>query len=375
MTQHAPRPDSGKKPPPTGQAYDRWSKPAEEVVPAELLEQKFWWLHWHFGNGRNGGAGRLLVSPAVWKDQKNLKIEMTDKPNGGKTSMTKSECSFCKENIIENVIVYMHCKYLKLPKLPQKKWYQTYKWVLRFAVNVFICTLFLSPTQSWSLQPTVCITCNEFSSVSTMVRDGKIERKLARDKIRMLLPQLAEYYDKNGNKKYSRNEWVYPLEGYNIVTSGNNKGRDYVASGYDYFAGNRHGGHPSFDLFIRDKNQVSLDLTTKAPVKVLSMTGGIVVAVEKEWAIDSKLRGGKYIWVYDPVGDGLVYYAHNSEIKVDVGDVVKPGDVIAFVGRSGLNAYKKRSPTHLHLTYLQIKDGYPRPENIYPELERIGKKR
>jgi len=99
-------------------------------------------------------------------------------------------------------------------------------------------------------------------------------------------------------------------------------------------------------------------------VNVLSMTGGVVVALEGEWQSTSSLRGGRYIWIYDPDEDGLVYYAHNATIKVAVGDVVKPGDGIATVGRSGLNAFKKRSPTHLHLTYLQIRDGYPRPVRI-----------
>jgi murein DD-endopeptidase MepM/ murein hydrolase activator NlpD len=99
------------------------------------------------------------------------------------------------------------------------------------------------------------------------------------------------------------------------------------------------------------------------------MTGGIVVSVENEWYPQSKLRGGKYIWIYDISSEALVYYAHNKEIFVRVGDIVSPGDIIAKVGRTGLNAYKKRSPTHLHLTYLRVRDGYPKPENIFSDLK------
>jgi hypothetical protein len=93
-----------------------------------------------------------------------------------------------------------------------------------------------------------------------------------------------------------------------------------------------------------------------------------VIASESEWDTDSDLRGGKYIYVYDYVSDGIFYYAHNSEIFVKPGDILNAGDIIAHVGRTGLNAYKKRSPTHLHIMYLVTEDGYPKPKNIYGDL-------
>lgn len=70
----------------------------------------------------------------------------------------------------------------------------------------------------------------------------------------------------------------------------------------------------------------------------------------------------------------LVYYAHNREIFVSPGDILRPGDRIATVGRTGLNARKKRSPTHLHLTCLKLRDGSPKPENIYLDLKRAGQR-
>jgi hypothetical protein len=45
-----------------------------------------------------------------------------------------------------------------------------------------------------------------------------------------------------------------------------------------------------------------------------------------------------------------------------------PGDEIAKVVRTDLNAYMKRSPYHLHLLYLQIENGHPTPKNIYKAL-------
>lgn len=215
-----------------------------------------------------------------------------------------------------------------------------------------------------------CDACLEFNRLNTLVRDRKIRKDEAKKQILHLLPEIKSFAIQHGAKQYARNQWVFPVEGLNVKTAGNNRGADYVPSGYDYFDGNTHGGHPSFDLFIPDKNQDSLDDRTGKPVSVLSMTCGIVVAVEPEWDVHSKLRGGKYVWIYDYSSDALVYYAHNSEIFVKPGDIVTPGDIIATVGRTGLNAYKKRSPTHLHLTYLKIKDGNPKPENIYKDLKQ-----
>jgi hypothetical protein len=69
-------------------------------------------------------------------------------------------------------------------------------------------------------------------------------------------------------------------------------------------------------------------------VSVLSVTGGAVVAVEKDWDQSSLLRGGKYIWTYDPTSKALIYYAHNSILHFEVGDLIKPGDVISYVDRT-----------------------------------------
>jgi len=95
--------------------------------------------------------------------------------------------------------------------------------------------------------------------------------------------------------------------------------------------------------------------------------------MESQWQQGSVLRGGKYIWVYDPGNELLLYYAHNGNLAVRLGDIVKPGDLLGVVGRSGLNAAKRRSPTHLHLTVLAIKDGRPSPLNVYQDLAGVGK--
>jgi murein DD-endopeptidase MepM/ murein hydrolase activator NlpD len=47
----------------------------------------------------------------------------------------------------------------------------------------------------------------------------------------------------------------------------------------------------------------------------------------------------------------------------------KGQQTIATVGRTGLNAFKKRSPTHLHFTQLRFNNNfYPKPIDTYKEL-------
>ena len=212
-----------------------------------------------------------------------------------------------------------------------------------------------------------------FNTFNNLVRDGKIGRDDGVKSLNALLRELKEDYYRRGGKDFPRHSWIFPLEGYDAKSLSGASDKGYRASGYDYFRGNRHGGHPSFDIFIRDRNQDCLDDQLGVSVKVLSLGGGIIGALESQWQPGNTLRGGKYIWVYDPGNELLVYYAHNGNLAVRLGDIVKPGDLLGSVGRSGLNAAKRRSPTHLHLTVLEIKDGRPSPLNIYQDLAGAGK--
>lgn len=210
--------------------------------------------------------------------------------------------------------------------------------------------------------------CHEFNALNTRIRDNAIIIPDAKKQFSQLLADIRKEYYASGGGDYPVSEWVFPLKGYGYRAIGGVNGNGHRKGGYDYFDGNKHTGHPSQDLFIRDKRQISQDDVTHEPVTVLSVSGGVIVAEEKEWASSSPLRGGKYIWIYDPTSNALIYYAHNSTLHVEVGQVVKPGDVIADVGRTGLNAFKRRSPTHLHLTYLSIDNGLPVPRNVFNEL-------
>lgn len=217
---------------------------------------------------------------------------------------------------------------------------------------------------------TLSSACAEFNALNTRIRDGKISRVVAQSKLKRLLSVIRQRYYQSGEREYSESGWVFPLAGYDIRAISAGRSHGFLPRGYDYFDGNRHGGHPAYDIFIHDRDENSRDDLSGRPVTVLSMTGGVVAALEREWKQGSRLRGGKYIWIYDPAHELLVYYAHNDDLLVKLGQVVGPGERIAIVGRSGFNAARKRSPTHLHLSALKVRNGRPLAVNAYQNLAR-----
>lgn len=207
--------------------------------------------------------------------------------------------------------------------------------------------------------------CERFDALDKQVRDGLLPKADAERRLAELLSEIVPLAPADSSV------FRFPLAGYTPKNIGGKKGEGYKPQGYDYFDGNRHGGHPAHDIFIFDANQDALDDRTGKPVSVLSVTSGIVVALSAEWdtsAARGAIRGGNYVWVYDAARRCFFYYAHLARVTVKVGDRLQSGAVIGDIGRTGLNAYKKRSPTHLHFACLKVENGYPKPIDIYTEL-------
>ncbi len=201
----------------------------------------------------------------------------------------------------------------------------------------------------------------------TQIRDGLVSKQEARIRLRSLEAVLRGLYAGDPGVKED-DPLCFPLEDYGPSTIGGKEGSGYKVHGYDFFDGNRHRGHPGHDIFIRDKDRDGRDDATGRPVYVASASPGVVVSVNLGWEVSSGIRGGNYIWIYQPGKERYFYYAHLNEIFVRIGQWVTPGERMGTVGRTGKNANAMRSPTHLHFTVHQSAGGYPKPVNPYREL-------
>jgi murein DD-endopeptidase MepM/ murein hydrolase activator NlpD len=234
-------------------------------------------------------------------------------------------------------------------------------------INVFILclTCFVPTLLSAQDEPAA-----EWNLLYTRIRDRRVPKEEARTQLSLLEAQLRNDFSKQMKVPQDKGS-AFPLEGYTARSIGGKDGSGYQVKGYDFFDGNDHKGHPGHDIFILDRNQDNLDDKTGKPVNVISVSPGIVVSINMNWEPSSSIRGGNYIWVFEPAAGRYFYYAHLDKIFVTVGQVVSKGTRMGTVGRTGLNAYPKRSPTHLHFTVHQSVDGYPRPINTYKELKNV----
>jgi len=207
--------------------------------------------------------------------------------------------------------------------------------------------------------------CNQLNRLNTQVSEGKVAKQTAAKNFRVVIQKIYEE-----SKFKSNAAWVFPLAGYSASAIGGISGNGYNDKGYNYLDGNKHKSHPAHDIFIKDQDQDNIDDRTQKPVSVLAITDGVVLACTNAWLANSSLRGGKYIWLYHPQLHIITYYAHNRKVFVVPGDVVKQGQAIAEVGRTGFNASKPRSPTHLHFSAFKLVNWVPVPFNPYHNLTK-----
>jgi len=218
-----------------------------------------------------------------------------------------------------------------------------------------------------SFSQDVLSVCIKINALNTAVINGTVKKPEAAKQFKQLIAGLENTLPAPHNY-----HWIFPLQGYNFHAIGGTNGNGYSDKGYNYLDGNKHLAHPAHDIFIRDKNQDGIDDLTQQPVNVLAVDDGIVIACSNDWEPASNLRGGKYIWIYHQDGT-ITYYTHYHAIFVKPGDSVKQGQKIAEVGRTGYNAYKKRSPTHLHFSAFHLINGLPVPYNCYAQLKTASK--
>ena len=206
--------------------------------------------------------------------------------------------------------------------------------------------------------------CTEWNALSQDITENRIEKGRAKSEIMDLHQRLLEEY----SAKIVDNDIFFPVKGYSLRDIGGNKGSGFEPRGYNFYDGNKHKAHPAHDIFINDLDEDSKDDATSLPVPVLSFSAGVVVAAHAAWNPESGLRGGKYIAIFSPHEEKYYFYAHLSEVFVNPGDIVRGGQAIGSVGRTGKNADKSRSPTHLHFMALSFDNGKMAPYDTYTDL-------
>lgn len=195
--------------------------------------------------------------------------------------------------------------------------------------------------------------CAAFDQLNKDLPKGRIKPDEAQLSLDSILSHIQRYYKRYSSGYCVDTGWVFPVQGYSARNVGGSKRDKYgfVDNGCSFFDRGINPGHPAYDIFIRDLDNDGIDDRTNQKANVLAITGGIILAAEQNWELGSTQRGGKFVWLYSPVENSFFYYAHNEDVYVKTGDVVTPGQVIATVGRTGANAHKERSQTHLHLSY------------------------
>lgn len=209
-----------------------------------------------------------------------------------------------------------------------------------------------------------------FKQMLSDVREQRITPDSAQRQFVVISGLLKSNFPADSAQCQADTLMVFPLRGFSKrAIGGNGTAVGFHPKGFNLFDNSVRGSHPAHDLFIHDMNDDSRDDYTQKPVDVLAITNGVVVATETNWDTLSVFRGGNYVWLYDPCRQGLFYFAHNQVVSVQQGELVRAGDKLGEVGRTGFNARKRRSHTHLHLMYLQIQpDGLPVPKNTFDWL-------
>ncbi len=111
-----------------------------------------------------------------------------------------------------------------------------------------------------------------------------------------------------------------------------------------------------------------IDIFARKGTPVVAISDGIIVSMGNGG------RGGKTIWMQSINQPWTVYYAHLDQHKVKRGQIVKKGQVIGTVGKTG-NA--RTTPPHLHFgiyTFLGAINPLPyiknSPKVIVPQISK-----
>jgi hypothetical protein len=235
--------------------------------------------------------------------------------------------------------------------------------MILFVMKIFSFIIFLIFSFNITAQDNSVIF--RWNNIDTLIRDNKIDKDDAIDSIEKFVHDAVNFYKKKGVIFTNRENWVFPMSGF-TKTSYRDNGYDYRDEDFDYFQGAEFHGHPAHDIFILDNDKNSLEDSTGGYVNAIAMVSGVIITSYSRWKPGDFMRAGNYINLFDPRSEAIFYYSHLDSVFVKTGDIVKAGDVIGFVGRTGRKALFGK--THIHISYYKIIDGYPQPVDIIGDL-------
>ncbi len=205
-----------------------------------------------------------------------------------------------------------------------------------------------------------------------LIRDGRVLSNAGVDSIKIYVDGIDKLPKSSVAQYYDKSKWKFPMNGWTSVTYRNN-GDDYKDARFDYFQGGEYKDHPAHDIFILDNDSNGIEDVTNKKVEAVAMCSGYIISFHDGWKKGDFLRSGNYVKLYDPKEKAIVYYSHLDTVFVIVGQFVKAGTPLGYIGRTGRKAINGR--THLHIAYYRIDDGYPEPEDIIEELWRLEKEK
>ena len=204
-----------------------------------------------------------------------------------------------------------------------------------------------------------------WNTTDSLIMINKISKENAIDSIKLYVSSAIQDFKSLNITITDRNDWVFPMKGWTKVEY-RSGGKDYKAERFDYFQGGESINHPAHDIFILDNDSNGVEDITGQKVTAVAMATGIVFTEYSGFKRGDFIRGGNYVKIFDPETQGMFYYSHLDSVFVHTGQLVKAGDSVGFVGRTGRKAITGK--THLHIAYYKIFEGYPRPKDILDDL-------
>lgn len=190
------------------------------------------------------------------------------------------------------------------------------------------------------------------------VWDGKASPKEARARFKELWPQVS--IDDKPSDPVNRWQWAFPLPGYDAEAYG----LSYAPEGYRFYDGPQAKGYPALNIYIRDRQRRGLDDRDGKPVPVVACRDGVVVSARRYWEPSDANPLGVYVCVFDQEQKLFFYYCHLAKLRVSVGELVRKGQLLGTLGRTGKDLQLKRLGTHLRLQVHTFDDGLFYP--LYP---------